>query len=228
MNICPLCQKELENTRICNNCRGKICRTRHKLQAIKLLGSKCHKCGAEKLHPASYQFHHPEDNKEYALSQKWGNMGWSNLKKEVVKCQLLCANCHSEIHSNRFDLDFMLHVSKRGMEEDVYIDWLSDEEQADIHSIIAAAIAAASIKKSLAKQITKKCKCCNEDFESYGYLKQVFCSPKCYYKFSRKVEWPTKEILEQEKNTMSIRKIGIKYGVSHKIVIKWFRNYGLI
>ena len=45
------------------------------------------------------EFHHKNPNeKEFKLGS--GNtMSWKEYKQEVLKCILVCANCHKEIHS---------------------------------------------------------------------------------------------------------------------------------
>lgn len=67
-----------------------------KLRGIEYLGGHCHRCGYQGV-PAVYDFHHKDQNqKEFSWGGKRTN--WENLKKELDKCQLLCANCHREIH----------------------------------------------------------------------------------------------------------------------------------
>jgi len=39
------------------------------------------------------EFHHKRD-KEYNISKKVGKVKFETLKKEINKCEILCANCH--------------------------------------------------------------------------------------------------------------------------------------
>lgn len=58
----------------------------------------CKTCGES--HPATLDFHHknPEE-KEIIISRAVGrNWGWNSLKKEIDKCDVLCANCHRKLH----------------------------------------------------------------------------------------------------------------------------------
>ena len=57
---------------------------------------KCSKCGEN--HPATIDFHHTE-KKEQNISKMVGD-GYSveRIKKELEKCNVLCANCHRKIH----------------------------------------------------------------------------------------------------------------------------------
>lgn len=61
-------------------------------------GGKCCKCGYDKCVDA-LEFHHENPNeKEFKLGS--GNtVSWQEYKEEVLKCILVCSNCHKEIHS---------------------------------------------------------------------------------------------------------------------------------
>ena len=74
-----------------------ILRHAMKKEAVKRKGGKCEICGYNKCIEA-LQFHHsnPEE-KEFQVSS--GNIrSWKEYWNEVQKCQLVCANCHAEIH----------------------------------------------------------------------------------------------------------------------------------
>lgn len=63
----------------------------------------CDICGYNKC-AAALDWHHPDDNKEYnpsVLASKGNWEGYYLYKKETEKCQLLCANCHREIHDKQ-------------------------------------------------------------------------------------------------------------------------------
>lgn len=111
--ICPICGREffsIKNRKYCYNCvpaglnqtealRYKKRAIKHEL--VKYKGGKCELCGYNKTECA-LQFHHinPEE-KEFSLSHINLNnftVTMNDLKKEVDKCQLLCANCHFEQH----------------------------------------------------------------------------------------------------------------------------------
>lgn len=56
--------------------------------------SKCIECGED--HIATLDFHHLEKNeKEFQISEANGLL---ELKKEIEKCIILCANCHRKLH----------------------------------------------------------------------------------------------------------------------------------
>jgi len=70
---------------------------RYKRELVKYKGGKCEICGYDKC-IAALDFHHINPNEK---SPNWKRMrAWTTekVKKEVDKCQLVCRNCHSEIH----------------------------------------------------------------------------------------------------------------------------------
>jgi len=70
-----------------------------KLRLIAYKGGKCEICGYSKKCPTVYHFHHTDSSqKEFGISQARRKYKEQDLFKEVDKCQLLCSNCHSEIH----------------------------------------------------------------------------------------------------------------------------------
>jgi len=70
-----------------------------KLDCIQYKGGKCQRCGYAKCQ-AALDFHHrnPKE-KDFSLCKKYGCRKLSDrIKKELDKCDLLCANCHREEH----------------------------------------------------------------------------------------------------------------------------------
>lgn len=107
--ICTLCKKNnlKDNRARCQACNTKIRRHRTKQAAVKLLGSKCVKCGWSG-NILAFEFHHLRD-KEFNVSGA-SNKSWVVLRKEVEKCELLCSNCHRIEHSNRNE-EFLKEVN---------------------------------------------------------------------------------------------------------------------
>ena len=70
-----------------------------KLDCIAYRGGKCQSCNYSKCQ-AALDFHHRNpDEKEFAICKKYGCRKLSEkIKKELDKCDLLCANCHREEH----------------------------------------------------------------------------------------------------------------------------------
>ena len=73
-------------------------RKKIRLKAIKHLGGKCIHCGYSK-YPEVLEFHHKNpETKDFNVSAKGHCRSWDRVKKEIEKCDLLCANCHRETH----------------------------------------------------------------------------------------------------------------------------------
>lgn len=70
-----------------------------KIMFINQLGGKCSICGYNKNYGA-LTFHHLNPNeKEITLDmRRMSNNSMEKLQEEVNKCQLLCHNCHMELH----------------------------------------------------------------------------------------------------------------------------------
>lgn len=85
----------------CKKCRTEaVQRRRDKLKekAVDFLGGKCCRCGYNTCITA-LEFHHEDPTqKEFGIAASGATRSWENLKKELTKCILVCANCHREIH----------------------------------------------------------------------------------------------------------------------------------
>ena len=61
-------------------------------------GGKCQLCGYNK-YLGALEFHHTDPTvKEFHLGQRRG-LSEDKLRAELDKCQLLCSNCHREVHA---------------------------------------------------------------------------------------------------------------------------------
>lgn len=71
-----------------------------KLQLVDLCGGKCEICGYNK-NLSALEFHHlDKKTKEFELdATTLLSKSDDELLSELLKCQLLCANCHREVHS---------------------------------------------------------------------------------------------------------------------------------
>jgi len=66
-----------------------------KIRAINYLGGSCKNCGDNNIFHLC--FHHVTDNKEFNINNIKTNR-WSDIFNEIRKCDILCNNCHQEIH----------------------------------------------------------------------------------------------------------------------------------
>lgn len=73
-------------------------RLERKRELVEYKGGKCIKCGYDKCLDALEFHHRDESEKEFTISVS-KNYSTDSLKKEADKCDLLCANCHRELHS---------------------------------------------------------------------------------------------------------------------------------
>jgi len=73
---------------------------KRKLYLIDLRGGCCERCGYNK-NLASFDFHHKDPNgKESQLDmRKLSNSSMKWIMEEFDKCEVICANCHREVHS---------------------------------------------------------------------------------------------------------------------------------
>lgn len=113
---CIICNKLLtgKQTKFCSReCHNKYGNYSHqsyqsqqkrglerKIKLVKLLGNECRLCGYSK-NLAALQFHHsnPEEKDHNLDMRKLSNSTWEWCLEEAKKCELLCANCHSETHN---------------------------------------------------------------------------------------------------------------------------------
>lgn len=82
------------------NARQKLKSSTRKIKLITMAGGSCVSCGYNKNYSA-LQFHHRDpENKTFNLdSRMLSNTNWDSILKEFKKCDLLCANCHFELHN---------------------------------------------------------------------------------------------------------------------------------
>ena len=81
----------------CHNKRQHLYVLETKKKAVEYKGGKCQRCGYNKNY-AALDFHHldpDEKDLNYKTARHWS---WERLKVELDKCELVCRNCHAEIH----------------------------------------------------------------------------------------------------------------------------------
>lgn len=120
MLSCVVCQANLSGRqkKFCSKqCKGKYCnnvslngtfqKDRYlirKATLIKIKGGGCQKCGYNKNYSALCFHHRDPSNKLFKLdARKLSNTKWENILTESDKCDLLCHNCHMEIHFPEMD-----------------------------------------------------------------------------------------------------------------------------
>lgn len=90
----------------CKLCFNKSCADRQrdiKKQSVEYKGGSCQKCGYSKSMSA-LEFHHLDPTEKDFNVRDFKSKSFENLKIELDKCILLCANCHRETHDELRDL----------------------------------------------------------------------------------------------------------------------------
>jgi hypothetical protein len=91
---------------LCANCHrrrhnyhGSADASSKKERAIALMGSACGGCAGVVPH-SLFEFHHWDPReKEFGISRDGMTRPWEAIATELLKCVMLCANCHREVHA---------------------------------------------------------------------------------------------------------------------------------
>jgi hypothetical protein len=84
----------------CRKCRGRYQTSsyrQYKVQSVAYKGGACEICGYNRC-LAALDFHHRDPSKKDPRWRLMRNWTFERIKEELDKCQLVCRNCHSEIH----------------------------------------------------------------------------------------------------------------------------------
>lgn len=93
-------KKENKYKNVCNECSAKILRyKKRKLKEIIVnnFGNICFDC-KKTYNQEVYDFHHENGKKEFEISFMINRGKLKDLKNELEKCIMLCANCHRTRH----------------------------------------------------------------------------------------------------------------------------------
>lgn len=84
-----------------------------KANAVQYMGGCCVLCGYNRCHSALH-FHHINPwEKDFNISSK---NRWIDIRKEIEKCALVCANCHAEIHAGLIDHEYLAMMQEESRE----------------------------------------------------------------------------------------------------------------
>ena len=74
---------------------------KRKLELVEYKGGKCEKCGLQltDTNCSVFDFHHIDPKQKEFAWTKMRLLSDKKIKEELIKCQLLCANCHRLTHS---------------------------------------------------------------------------------------------------------------------------------
>jgi hypothetical protein len=119
-------RKNGHRRKFCNSCGSNRTRTTTKRKCVEYKGGKCGRCGYSRCLFA-LDFHHRDPaGKEFNIST-WRNCSFETLRKELDKCDLVCRNCHAEIHEDEEEMSKMLI---RGRVAQMALERVSDTDEA--------------------------------------------------------------------------------------------------
>lgn len=109
--LCKYCGKSFVDKykrKACNSCRVTKSKKSTKLKAIIYKGGKCQRCGYKKS-MAALCFHHIDPaTKEFGIGENGHTYSWERVKKEIDKCELICQNCHHELHEEKDSKKYLI------------------------------------------------------------------------------------------------------------------------
>lgn len=73
-------------------------RRKLKQRAVEYLGGKCRRCSYDKC-SAAMDFHHRDPTQKEFRIASGHTRKWEFIRAELDKCDLLCSNCHRELHA---------------------------------------------------------------------------------------------------------------------------------
>lgn len=71
----------------------------NKVRALKHRGGCCSRCGYKK-YIGALEFHHRTPTSKECAWDKMCRWTWNRIVAEIDKCDILCANCHREVHED--------------------------------------------------------------------------------------------------------------------------------
>ena len=171
-------------------------RHRIKERSVYVMGDSCQCCGYNRCLRA-LQFHHiDETTKEFQISDNI-TRNWADVRSELTKCILVCANCHQEIHGGIIDCP--THTS------------FNEARAKEIDNLVA-------INK-------KKEYICSECGASV-YANNTLCIT-CAGKRRRKVQRPNREELKLLLQQYHFTEIGKMYNLTEAAIRKWCKDANL-
>ena len=179
----------------------------------KIFENKCFLCSYS-YSPRVYDFHHiNKNNKNKNVSYYIANWSIKNIIEEIVKCCMLCANCHRGVENN---IDLQNQIKSN------FSPKTTDEVSFTIYSEFASkGYIYDNTQRALIRdpRFIKTCQDCNKEIDS----KAKRCSA-CYRKTTEKIEWPSLEALHEELKLKSYSQLGRELGVSDNAIRKHLKK----
>ena len=161
-----------------------------KERIVYVMGERCAICGYSRCKKALEVHHLDPSQKEFGIAQN-ANLSWEKVKNELVKCVLVCANCHREIHDKIIvNPEKTSFIDSRAIEVDDIVNKM--------------------------KTSSSFCKNCG----SLISTRAVHCT-KCAYESRRKSIRPSREELKILIRSTTFTEIANRFGVSDNAIKKW-------
>lgn len=174
-------------------------RRKIKQKAIDYKGGACNKCGYRKS-IRSLVFHHinPEE-KDFSISNP-NIRNWEKIKLELDKCELLCSNCHGEIH-------------------DEWDKIKNEESYLKLRQVVPE-------KKTDSGSVYKKCSNCKKEIKVFKSAehKRNFCSRKCSDEVIYKTAWSSDEVMLELFKNKTVKEIALQFKKSKSTTYDYIKK----
>jgi len=177
-----------------------------KLKAIEIFGGACLLCDEARI--GALQFHHIEPcKKTHSMSVSEGfNKPAEIVWQELLKCVLLCANCHAEVEA--------------GLHPDATSIWLKTQPVFNISSKDWHLRLGGVYSKKYEPRENPQCSDCKKVI-TQGAIRCV----KCAHLLSRKIQKrPAAAQLQIDVSELGYLGTGRKYGVSDNTIRQWLKT----
>lgn len=172
-------------------------RKRQKESILYVMGEECAICGYFRCSQALELHHLDPEQKDFTIGQNT-NRAWEKVVAELPKTVLLCANCHREVHAGLID-------------ESLLVSTFDENKAKEITDKI----------EDVKVKHPNHCPICGKEIDR----KANYCVD-CYNQMRTK-DRPSREVLKNDIRTMSMLKVGKKYGISDNGIRKWCDAYSL-
>lgn len=188
--------------------KKKFWRKTIKNYIVEAFGGEC-QCCKRKFDNCCYDLHHLNPNeKDFVISthQYNGAKSWLKIRDEVIKCCLVCVNCHRLIHNN------IIKSPTENTFNNDYYDWnLTEYKQVNKDLI--------PIDDSIQDHLCPQC-------GQWKARKEAKLCGQCAHKFQKKFE-VSREELKQLIRDLPFTKIGEIFGVSDNAIRNRCKTYNL-
>lgn len=225
--LCKNCHREIHNEYDCNNLTSK---QKIKQQMLDFIGLfSCSKCGYNS-NIAALDFHHlnpatKKFNLSDAVISRLGLISkyelTNSVKAELLKCTVLCAQCHSEFHyDNKFDAIYnneILNMSKNIREIQPKIDRL----------LVKQMYESGMLQINIAHKLKASKGTISDILKNLGLTTATPQKIKEKNIVNRRKFDPSIIEATELKSKFSYREIGKLYGVSHIAVYNRFKKMNI-